>query len=421
MKRNNALRFFGCALIVLLLSFTGCAKGASSGKVVLNVWHAQTDPTVQKYLQAYEETHPNVTVKQTVMVDDDFKTQSRVALSAGTAPDVWYTNTGSSLEQFVKAGGLMDLSKAIKDKGWAKRYDATALDCMSLKGKVYGLPWSLYTPWMVLWANKDWFEAHKLAYPKTVDELIELAPKIRALGQEPLVFYNKDGWTGAILFGEYVLQQAGPEWLDKINSGKLKWTDSVEARKALETMQKLSKANVFLTGYATQRQDTALPVWKNKKSPLMYNGTWFTQNIGRDFDFKVDCIQLPLLDEDSTPKAYQNWVDWCIGVNPKSKVKDVAIDFVGYAAGDEFFKIIGNQQGNLTPDVAANESVAVPYYFKTPPILDQLSKPKTPFFCYGFPMSVVTVLQDQIKLVLAGQSSVDEALAAIQAEQERKK
>jgi hypothetical protein len=42
-----------------------------------------------------------------------------------------------------------------------------------------------------------------------------------------------------------------------------------------------------------------------------------------------------------------------------------------------------------------------------------LDKPKTPFWCYAFATPVITVLQDQIRLVMAGQTSIDEALRAI--------
>jgi len=397
---------------------SAAGSSVSSGeKITLNVWHAHNgNQDLQDFIQRYEKSHPNVKIKQTVFVDDDYKTQSRVALSGDTTPDIWYTNTGSSLKQFVEAGGLLDITDIAEERGWTKKYDADSIKMDSVDGRLYGLPWSTYTPWMVLWANKNFFEKNNLEYPKTVDDLIALAPKIRELGQEPLVFYNKDGWTGAIFFGEYVLQQAGPEWISDINEGKTTWTDNKEAKVALETLAKLAKSGVIMSGYETQRQDTAIPVWKDQRSPLLYNGTWFTQNVGTEFDFEVETLVLPLLDGNSKPKAYQNWADWTVGISPKSKNKEAAYDFLEYAANEEFFEILGNSQGNLTPNIEANKKIETPYYFQTPPILDQLDKPKTPFFCYAFPIPVVEVLQTQIKLVMSGQASVDDALKAIEAE-----
>jgi raffinose/stachyose/melibiose transport system substrate-binding protein len=420
MTDTRCIRARRAAVLAVALIFGLCGGAslfAAGPTVTIQFWHAANGaPNLVEYFQAYEKTHPNVKINQTVYVDDDYKTQSRVALSAGTTPDVWYTNTGASLSQFVNAGGLMDITSIATAKGWTKIYDPEAIKMCSIDGKLYGLPWSNYTPWMVLWANKDFFQANKLKYPKTVDELIALAKPLRDMGQEPLVFYNKDGWTGAILFGEYVLQQVGAEFVTNVNTGKLKWTDSKEAKVALQTLAKMAKAGLFLSDYATSRQDTALLVWKDQRSPLLYNGTWFTQVTGTKFDFKVDTIVLPLLTPTSQPKAYQNWVDWTLGVCPSSKIKDAAAEFMAYASNEEYFTISGNFQGNLTPVPAANKKIEIPYFFKVPPIMDQLSKPKTPFFCWAFPLPVIEVLQTQIKLVLSGQVSADDALKAIEAE-----
>lgn len=389
-------------------------KSEKEEQIVLKFWHAQTDPALQEYFDKYTETHPNVKIEQTVFVDDDYKTQARVALAGGETPDVWYMNTGSSMKQFVEAGGLLDLSPYADEYQWKDHYDTTSLECCSIENKLYGLPWSTYTPWMVIWANKNFFETNSLEYPKTVDEMITLAPQIRELGQEPLVFYNKDGWTGAILFGEYMLQQVGPEWITGINDGSIKWTDSKEAKASLEILKKMADANIFLTGYETQRQDTALTVWKNQQAPLMYNGTWFTQNIGTEFDFDVECLRLPMISEDTMPLGYQNWLDWSLGVCPTTKYEKEAVEFVNYAAGYGCQELLGNSLGNLTAMPEVNEKLTIPYYFKTEPILEQLDKPKTQFFCYAFATPVCTALQDQIKLVMAGQATAEEALAAIQ-------
>ncbi|HEY5586979.1 MAG TPA: extracellular solute-binding protein [Ruminiclostridium sp.] len=429
-------------LVALVLSavmvvslFAGCGKSGSDSAtststsaassqvatevkkpVTLEFWHANSSKEVQAYFELFNKKSPDIQINQTVYVDDDYKTQSRIALAAKTSPDVWYINTGESLKQFVDGGGMMDITPYVKEKGWDTRFDEAAQKMCSIDGKMYGLPWSLYTPWMVTWANKDFFEKNKLEYPKTVDDMIALAAPLRKLGQEPLVFYNKDGWTGAILFGEYVLQQAGTEWIDDINSGKTSWVGNKEAKVALETLAKLEKAGVFLSGYGTQRQDTALLVWKDQKSPLLYNGTWFTQVTGKELPFQVETLTMPLLTADTEPKAYQNWIDWTVGISPETKNVEQAVEFLDYAGAVEFYEILGNYEGNLTPCTAANSKVNVPYFFNKEPITKQLDKPKTQYFCYAFPLPVIESLQTQIKLVLSGDATPDEALAAIEAE-----
>jgi raffinose/stachyose/melibiose transport system substrate-binding protein len=420
MLRKTVVMLCFLLLGASLFAAGGSEPAAAGKKVTLEFWHARGGaPQFEAFFEAYEKLHPNVTVNQTIYVDDDYKTQSRIALSSGKTPDVWYTNTGESLKQFVDAGGLMDIAKAATAKGWLARYDAESVMMCSIGDKLYGLPFSTYTPWMVVWANKNFFKQNNLPFPKTVDDMIALAEPIRKLGQEPLVFYNKDGWTGAILFGEFVLQQVGKEFITDVNSGKLKWTDSAAAKVALDTLARMAKANVFMNGYATQRQDTAILVWKDKKSPLLYNGTWFIQVSGKEFDFEVETLVMPLLTATTEPKAYQNWVDWTVGVCPNTKNPEAALDFAGYAASEDYFKMLGNWEGNITPCVAVNAKVALPYYFKTAPITKQIEKPKTPFFCWAFPLPVIEALQNQVKLVLSGDTTSEAALKAIEAEHQK--
>lgn len=394
------------------------SQDSADEQVTIKFWHAQTDENLQAFFDAYMDTHPNIKIEQTVFVDDDYKTQARVALSAGETPDVWYMNSGSSLDQFVDMNGLLDLTQYADEYGWNDTYDATALQCMTSGGKLYGLPWSNYTPWATVYCNKDFFEANSLEYPKTVQDLIELAPKIRELEKEPLVWYNMDGWYGGIFLGEYILQMEDENWIGKVNSGEIKWTESESARKALEIVKELADNQVFVTGYDTMRQDTALPLFENQQAAMCYNGTWLTQNIGPDFDFEVETIKLPVYEADITQNVFQNYLDWCLGISPNTEHLEECLDFITYAAGAEFHELNGNQTGCLTPVPSINDKIDIPYYFNTEPVLYQLDKPKTPYFCYAFDTEVCNAFQQQIKQVTSGQATVEEALKAIQTVQD---
>ncbi len=394
------------------------ADAAEKEQITIKFWHAQTDEELQAYFDAYTETHPNVKIEQTVFMDDDYKTQARVALSGGEMPDVWYMNTSSSLDQFVGQGGLMDLSQYADAYGWNDIFDATALECMKSDGKLYGLPWSEYTPWATVYCNKDFFEENNLQYPETIDDLIALSPVIRGLGKEPLAWYNQDGWYGSIFFGEYILQMEDEDWYKKVNAGEIKWNESESAKKALEIIKKLAENDVFVTGYDTMRQDTALPLFENQQAAMAYNGTWMTQNIGPDFDFEVETIKLPVYETGAQQKAFQNYLDWCLGISPNASNLEECLEFITYAAGVQFHELNGNKTGCLTPVPSVNENVEIPYYFNTEPILYQLDKPKTPFFCYAFDTEVCNALAEQIRQITAGQITVEDALNTLQTVQE---
>jgi len=404
-------------VLIAVFLLTGCngddAQG--DGDVTLTFWHANTDPELIALYQSWEDITPGVTIEQTTFVDDDFKVQARVALAAGNTPDVWYMNTGMSLIQFVEEGGMRPIQEFRDEFGWDDIYDATSLNWTSIDGELYGLPWTQFTPWHIIWANSDFFAEHGLDYPVTVADYIALAPVLRELGQEPLTFYNLDGWYGAIFFGEFVAQMMdGGTWIDEINSGERRWDEDPVARRAFEYMVEMAEAGVFLTGFDTLRQDTALPVWAAQQSPLMYNGTWFTGVIGYEFDFSVQALTFPRIYEGSTTHSFQNALDWALGITPETEHIREALEFITFAAGPEHHYHMTASGFTTSPIPEINDRVELPYFFLQPPMTDQVGMPATDFFCFAWPMPVIAEVEMQISLLLTGQTDVDSALSAIQ-------
>ena len=393
----------------------GGAAPAAEGNVTLTFWHSKTDPAVIALFQTWDErTNGAVTIDQTIFVDDDFKVQSRVALAAGNTPDVWWMNSGSSLVQFVEEGGLMSLEEFREEFGWDDVYDPTALNWTSVDGELFGLPWSQYTPWLI-WANNDFFEEHGLDFPVTVDDYIALAPVLRELGQEPMVVYNLDGWYGALFFGEFVAQMMNAnDWMNEINSGVRRWETDDIARRSLEYIERMAQANVFLTGFATMRQDTALPVWANQQSPLMYQGTWFAHVIGTEFDFSVQALPFPRIYPGSINHSFQNSIDWALGIAPGTNHLREALEFITFAAGYELHALEAATGLSLSPIPEVNYDIELPYFFLQDAIMDQAGIPTTVWFAYAFPMAVVAEFQMQVSLIMTGQTDIDSALAAIQ-------
>jgi len=419
--KNKKLYFVIVMVIAAMLILVACGDRPASPatgdgeEITLTFWHANTDPELIAIYQSWEDITPGVNISQTTFVDDDFKVQSRVALAAGNTPDVWYMNTGMSLMQFVEEGGMRPIEEFREEFGWDDIYCATSLNWTSIDGVLYTLPWSQFTPWHVVWANADFFEEHNLDFPVTIDDYIALAPILRGLGQEPLVFYNLDGWYGAIFFGEFVAQiMCGATWIDEINSGTRRWENDDVARRAFEYMVSMAEANVFLNGFDTLRQDTALPVWAAQQSPLMYNGTWFTGVIGYEFDFSVEALVFPRIYPGSTTHSYQNALDWGLGITPNTEHLREALEFITFAAGPEHHMYQTASGFTTSPIPEINYIVDLPYYFLQPPVTNQTGIIATDWFCYAFVMPVVAEFEMQISLLLTGQTDVESALASIQ-------
>jgi raffinose/stachyose/melibiose transport system substrate-binding protein len=382
-------------------------------KVTLEFWHSrQMEPCVQ-YFRDYEKVNPYVTLNLTFMNDNDDKVQSRVNLASGNIPDVWWTNTGGSLEQFVDSGGFMDLTPYESKFNWKSRYIDSAINDCTVDGKLYGLPFAGIDLWGTLYMNKTFFDQNNLKYPVTVDDMIALAPKLRALGQEPMTFYDLDGWYADLFFADLVLQLEDNTWVAKKKSGESKWAGDRSAIAALTKMKEMVAAGCFLTGWETIRQDVALPMFKNKLTPIMYNGTWFGEMIGTKFDFDVDAIPMPQTVPGSKAKAYMSKVNWALGIGPKTKYLDIALGLADYCANEGSFGVLIPISGGFSPIVDQNKEFDKPPYFSSNAIQDQLKADAkmVDYFHYAFSFDVCAAMRDQIKQILAGQLSIDAALA----------
>ena len=63
-------------LVIVALVSLGCTGVLYAAPVTIQFWHARGSPaSIGQYFQDYEKLHPGVIIKQTVYVDDDYKTQ----------------------------------------------------------------------------------------------------------------------------------------------------------------------------------------------------------------------------------------------------------------------------------------------------------------------------------------------------------
>jgi raffinose/stachyose/melibiose transport system substrate-binding protein len=116
MKRYRVLLSLLAILAVILVACGNGSNNSSSGsnKVTINWWHiSTTDPLLtawQGLANQYMQSHPNVTIKITVIANDPFKTKLNTAMQAGTPPDIFQSWGGGVLQQYAAAGLLKDIT-----------------------------------------------------------------------------------------------------------------------------------------------------------------------------------------------------------------------------------------------------------------------------------------------------------------------
>lgn len=110
------------------------------------------DDLLQRLIEKYRKTHPNVEVKYEVLSWSEGDQKFDIALNAGTPPDIYYT---TSQAKYVKTGLAIPLDKYLTDKDKSD-FVPFALNRFKIDKKQYGLP--------------TWISTHCLAGEKTYFE-----------------------------------------------------------------------------------------------------------------------------------------------------------------------------------------------------------------------------------------------------------
>jgi glucose/mannose transport system substrate-binding protein len=145
---------------------------------------------------------------------------------------------GFTITEYAEEGLLGDLSGVANKEGWDKLVPEPLQRFSKYKGRWVAAPVNIHrTNW--IWANKKIFDELKITPPKTFDELLAAADKIKKAGYIPLA-HGGQPWQDATIFDSAVISAGGPEFYRKamidLDKGAL---GSKTMEKAFEQMQKL--------------------------------------------------------------------------------------------------------------------------------------------------------------------------------------
>jgi multiple sugar transport system substrate-binding protein len=190
---KTTLRIYSL-LVILALLLTGCAPAAtpaptaeqeappeaSAEKVTLSLWIFEGEEGfLPKLQEGFSKKFPNITLEITEIPESDYVTKIDTALAAGSPPDIAYIYEN----RWIKAGKFLAIDDMIREKqiNLDSFNQGIIGDICKMDGKLYCV--GTYTGAIMLFYNKDMFDAAGLPYPSatepmTVDEYAELARKL---------------------------------------------------------------------------------------------------------------------------------------------------------------------------------------------------------------------------------------------------
>jgi raffinose/stachyose/melibiose transport system substrate-binding protein len=413
---------FKRTLIVALACMAVASYGQSKDDQKLTVWLSQDGSPKEHaaYIEDFGKANPDVKFEVTWFNSEDYKTQMRLALGAGTPPDIFYGNAGSLFDEYYAAGACSDLTSVIKSKGFDKRANAGYFGNYTKNGKIYGFPIAGITVWQNLYVNLDLFEKFGVKLPKTVPELVAASKVFSKNGIAPVAIGNKDGWPAILLLGDFFVQLSDFSLAKDINTGKTTWNNE-KMKKSFTTVVELGRQGVYMPGFASQDHVAGIQTFAAGKAAMLYNGSWWTGVTGTtDLGFKLDVIALPLIAGVKEVKCVQMSSDHGMIISSKTKNMDAAVRFLDYYTNEKASILRSNEGNVFSVYPGANEKLSLDPLFLKAPIIDQFKKPVTGiFFDWAFPVPVIEVVKTRIQMAIDNKITIEKALADIQAEQDK--
>lgn len=315
-------------------------SGSNTDKVTVNFMHlwpegvsAGQNKIVNQIIKDYQTDHPNVTIKQEVLDNEQYKNKLKVLSASNQLPDVGVTWAAGFMQPYVE-GELFTPIDDLLGGELNGKFVAGTTEAYAIDGKTYALPLEFNIA--PVYYNKAIFEQYNLSVPQTYDEFKEVVRTLADNGVAPITLGNKDRWTGSLWYMYLADRIAGQETLAGAITGSASFADEGLTKAAAE-VQALVDANAFVKGFNGLSNEEAKSEFLNGKAAMYMMGTWelpnFTTNedIPQQFRDSVGFFKFPTVD--GGKGDINSWVGGPgvgLFVSENSKVKDEAKKFVEY-------------------------------------------------------------------------------------------
>lgn len=241
-------------------------------------WHKDADEQV---IADFAKIYPNIKIEATFYSSDDIKTNTKVAASSGTLPDMWYNWGGFNYANYYASADLCyDLSSYAKENGWEDKYLKSALDLCTLDGKIIALP-QVYTG-LVMWYRTDILEQYGLEVPKTFEELENICKVLKENGQAS---FSTGGWHIFRYLEALLEYYAGPEEHDALNTLEADWGSSEAVTQAFAKLKEWGDKGYFIDGYVTEDANNAkMYVFGGTSAMVMDNSGMASDVVANEYD-----------------------------------------------------------------------------------------------------------------------------------------
>ncbi|KVH76645.1 sugar ABC transporter substrate-binding protein [Burkholderia ubonensis] len=390
---------------------------------------------LKKLAPAFEKANPDVKLNWVILEENVLRQRATTDITTGSGQfDVVMIGTYET-PQWGKRGWLAPVA------GLPADYDLndvvkTARDSLSYNGQLYALPF--YVESSMTFYRKDLFAAKGLKMPDqpTYDQIAGFADKLtdKSKGIYGICLRGKAGWGENMAYLSTVVNTFGGRWFDDKWNAQL---TSAEWKKAVNFYVNLLKKN-GPPGASSNGFNENLTLTASGKCAMWIDATVAAGILYNKQQSQVsDRIGYAAAPVAATPKG-SHWLwAWALAIPKTSKQQDAAKKFIAWATSKQYVELVAKDEGWASvPPGTRTSTYQRAEYKAAAPFSDFVLKaietadpndpsarkvPYTGVQYVGIPefQSFGTVVGQSIAGAVAGQLTVDQALAAGQAAADR--
>lgn len=415
--------------IFVLSSVLGCSGQKLETKPAITVWHWMTDrdAAFQKLAKKYE-TLTGIKINFELYAPSEAYSQKiRAAAQGVNLPDIFgILGEKSDFASFIKAGHILDLTSYMEanDNSWKNNFFLKALavneflagNSYGINPGIYGVPIDIMTIQIVY--NKKLFSQLGLnpaRPPKTLQEFLDIGPKLQAQGIQGLVSGWGEVWMINCLATDYAFNIMGKDKVLATIRGEVPYTDP-EWVKVFDVFKQMRDSGVLANGIVTMINKTAEQIFANEKAVFAFNGAWCV-NVYKGMNPNLEYgVMLPPQASSEYPMAIWGGAGSSFMVNARSKNKEEVVKFLTWLTDQD-------QQANLaqaTNNLPANKNSLS----KIPEILAQFARGMdyaTHPNVWGVSefSLVIEAFENGIQSIIIGEKTPEQVAAEVQRIKER--
>ena len=306
--------------------FTSCSNGnVNNEKRQLTVFSNKIEAvdTYNGLIEAFEKENPDIEVVLTAPPDATTVLKSRFIKE--DSPDIIQLSADRVYADFVDANILEDLTGKIDLSEIDDVYNKMLKDLeIENKDGIYGVPYALNASAVIY--NKDIFEELDLEIPKTWDEFIALAEKVKDNGIIPFYFTLKESWTALPVWNMISSTLVPSDSFTKVNNRETTFNELyTETSEKVTELLKYGHSDNFGVGY-----NDGNTAFAQGKSAMYLQGSYALPAIlNVNPDANLGMFPLPATNNVEENKLVSG-VDVYFAIPKESKNKEDAIKFINF-------------------------------------------------------------------------------------------